>query len=61
MDDIRDSGKRPKSVTLLNVHTTKNGMIYETLAGVMDSVTLSNIRVTKYGIICETLASTRNP
>ena len=47
MDDLRDSGQCLKSVTLSNVRTTKNGMIYKTMASVADSVTLSNVRPNK--------------
>ena len=61
MDDLQDSVQCLKSVALSNICTTKNGMIYETLASVVDSVTLSNIRATKYGMIYETLASVHNP
>ena len=55
MDDLRDSEQCPKSMTLSNVCSTKNGMIYETLVSVANSVILSNVRVTKYGMIYLTL------
>ena len=37
------------SVTMSNVRTTKNGLIYKTLVSVANSVALLNVRATKYG------------